>query len=524
MLREIQHELQQQQVWRNQNRRLSSHRSLNLGPFQKVLASEQQLHYTYPGLSRTPVAAYQMMEKGEVRQCNWGWYQVEARRRQFRAPKIDVTKPDSLEHSPMASSKHLPPKLGCKEVSPTAVITGQGIEEQFDEDGEENPVQVLLDLEDEDVEEHDLHQGPIGAADLAAEVAIIVPSPTYMGRAPAAPPTSQVVPLLHLDALHWPSTACAINVLDTSSVVDAADEPGTSDDFCNKPPQNDRQPTGHIMSKKGKQRQVKLQQEAPTVSQGQAVSWSKRTLAKAQHASEAAMPSGAQGPGAVKPPWLHRTDITPGLTKVSRNTWGININSLLPPMSEVVRGTMATGKIYIAFGLPGYAESDDPPYMIFEDTRPASFAIDTLISDAEAKGLDGEYDVAHRLEEGSEIKYINPLCNYVAHCLRAYRGAIKDAARDVIPTLLKFSTTPTQELQALLTDSNFLFPRLSNGVVTQRHDYSQPFRGEGFVDLIHAAFFKQKQYRNIGLKNSRLPDEKEIPATMLALAATAVSP
>ena len=42
--------------------------------------------------------------------------------------------------------------------------------------------------------------------------------------------------------------------------------------------------------------------------------------------------------------------------------------------------------------------------------------------------------------------------------------SIKDAARDVIPPILKFSTSTAEDLKALLVNDNFLFPRLANGV------------------------------------------------------------
>lgn len=106
-----------------------------------------------------------------------------------------------------------------------------------------------------------------------------------------------------------------------------------------------------------------------------------------------------------------------GLVKVSRHTWGININSVASPMSEIVRSAMATGEIQIAFGIPQYCDSDEPPYTIFEDTGPLSFAIDTLLLEAEAKGFDGDSDVAHRLEEGSELEYKTPLCSYVCNII-----------------------------------------------------------------------------------------------------------
>ncbi|KAI8969457.1 hypothetical protein BD414DRAFT_541114 [Trametes punicea] len=96
----------------------------------------------------------------------------------------------------------------------------------------------------------------------------------------------------------------------------------------------------------------------------------------------------------------------------------------------------------------------------------------------------------------------------------------------VVPTALEFSTTPIDDLHTLASDDNFLYPRTPSG----RYDYTQPFGCDALCDVIRAAFFTPKQYHNTGLRlthkftslSPTAPHEKEIPAAMLALAASAL--
>ena len=52
-------------------------------------------------------------------------------------------------------------------------------------------------------------------------------------------------------------------------------------------------------------------------------------------------------------------------------------------------------------------------YTPFEAHGLNHYGVDALIKAAEILKLDGEYDVAHRLELGSMALYIRPLSNYV---------------------------------------------------------------------------------------------------------------
>ncbi|KAL7281043.1 hypothetical protein ACG7TL_004345 [Trametes sanguinea] len=270
---------------------------------------------------------------------------------------------------------------------------------------------------------------------------------------------------------------------------------------------------------KGK-RALKLQQEAPTVSappihKGTVIKGTIRTdRVPMEEASEST-------------PWLSRTDISTGLKRVSRNTWTVNISSVREPMSSVMRRAIYLAELYFVFGLPGDAnDAATPPYTAFQVNGPSQLAIDALIDAAVELGYDEEFDVAHRLEDGSESRYINPLCNYVASRLRTYRGHLKDAAASVVPIALRFTSTPLSDLQVLAADDNFLYPRTTSG----SFDYTRPFGCDVLCEVLRAAFFTQKQYHDLGLRafdrftssNANAPDELEIPPTMLALAATAL--
>ncbi|CDO78050.1 hypothetical protein BN946_scf184749.g3 [Trametes cinnabarina] len=159
------------------------------------------------------------------------------------------------------------------------------------------------------------------------------------------------------------------------------------------------QDSGISKKVKGK-RALKLQQEAPIVS---ATPMRKEPI----HAV-------GEEEACDSTPWLSRTDISTGLKRVSRNTWTVNISTVREPMSSVMRRAIHLAELYFVFGLPGHANEPVPPYTAFQVNGPSQLAIDALIDAAVELSYDREFDVAHRLEEGSESRYINPLCNYVS--------------------------------------------------------------------------------------------------------------
>lgn len=111
--------------------------------------------------------------------------------------------------------------------------------------------------------------------------------------------------------------------------------------------------------------------------------------------------------------WMARTDISSGLTASGRS-FTVNLATMQEPMASVVRLAINLAMIHIVFGIPDIPNKKAPPYTLFDHTGLAQFSIDALIAAAEEKGFQGQYDVAHRLEAGSEVEYILPLCNYVS--------------------------------------------------------------------------------------------------------------
>ena len=158
----------------------------------------------------------------------------------------------------------------------------------------------------------------------------------------------------------------------------------------------------------------------------------------------------------AKLPWLSRTDITSALRQISKNTWEITISNLNPVMAEVVRTAIKVGAVALELGpynlkLPDEGadnvESDGSDsdsqtkdewgerlhvvkYTPFEAHGLHQYGVDALIKAAEDLKLDGELDVAHRMELGSMPLYIKPLSNYVR--LVAVFQAVADYSRRLL--------------------------------------------------------------------------------------------
>ena len=112
--------------------------------------------------------------------------------------------------------------------------------------------------------------------------------------------------------------------------------------------------------------------------------------------------------------WKTRTDIV--LTKGGSGT-KLNMGSQNSTMRDVLRESFEIGRRYLAFGIPG-----DEKVMVEEVANlltpmaPAGLnrlCLRALIAAAEGLGFEGEFDVADRLERGSEKQYISPLVNHV---------------------------------------------------------------------------------------------------------------
>ncbi|OSC97723.1 hypothetical protein PYCCODRAFT_1481116 [Trametes coccinea BRFM310] len=452
------------------------------------------------------------------------------------APKIDISVPDSPERPSLTThqQKQSATRLKTKERTDATI---EDREERLNDDGEDTTnisSRVDDDPEQQSADEYDILSreavSRITMEDLSAEAVTILPS-----RTPASSDTDtgqEQSPLVRhgtpscsrgasldippSEATGPPTTDEEDGQLDgirdagyASDVSDSRSVAYRSKSVAQIAPSRD---SGVSEKVKGK-RALKLQQEAPTVS---APPIHKGTI-RADRVEEASDST----------PWLSRTDISTGLKKVSRNTWTVNISSVREPMSSVMRRAIHLAELYFVFGLPGNADdAATPPYTAFQVNGPSQLAIDALIDAAVELGYDKEHDVAHRLEDGSESRYINPLCNYVASRLRTYRGHLKDAAASVVPIALRFTSTPLSDLQVLAADDNFLYPRTTSG----SFDYTRPFGCDALCEVLRAAFFTPKQYHDLGLRafdrfkssSANAPDELEIPPTMLALAATAL--
>ncbi|KAI1783378.1 hypothetical protein LXA43DRAFT_1047063, partial [Ganoderma leucocontextum] len=158
-------------------------------------------------------------------------------------------------------------------------------------------------------------------------------------------------------------------------------------------------------------------------------------------------------------PWLSRTDISDALSAASGKSWKISKSRLTPQMSSVVDEAIRLATIALQFGKYDIGDINDIQYTPFGVQGLEQYALDALILAAENLEYDGENDIAHRLEAGSHPEYVDPLCAYVAKRLRSYRLAIKTAALQTIPMVLKFSTLGDSGIQQLLDRVNFLYPR-----------------------------------------------------------------
>lgn len=121
--------------------------------------------------------------------------------------------------------------------------------------------------------------------------------------------------------------------------------------------------------------------------------------------------------------WLPHTDITRALKRKSENRFGINIKKCPDEVQEVLRASFDRGMILLAFGdgtvYPDIAVLQSESFVTpFEMQGIERISLDALITAAETLGFDGQYDIADRLETGSEREYIGPLRSYVSLSLR----------------------------------------------------------------------------------------------------------
>lgn len=181
-------------------------------------------------------------------------------------------------------------------------------------------------------------------------------------------------------------------------------------------------------------------------------------------------------------PWLPRTDISRALKKVTKNTQSVGLNDCRIEMKRVLRTSFEIGIGNLAMGYgPALTDPEEAKEMVtpFASQGIDQISLGALILAAKRLGYDQDYDIAHRLEEGSERHYVAPLRNYVscihagfsttysdsisrlqtAHRLRTYRTELKRAASSAYPSAVHLSTMTAASRHKLLESSNFIYPR-----------------------------------------------------------------
>ncbi|TBU24683.1 hypothetical protein BD311DRAFT_780813 [Dichomitus squalens] len=294
------------------------------------------------------------------------------------------------------------------------------------------------------------------------------------------------------------------------------------------PPNDDAQsdtPSSPPRSKKRDKRKEKtkqkLEQELPTV-----------TRKPPRGQSAASVPTSEDDRN-----WLQRTDITDALAPWSSNKWTVNLKPMGSEMHAVMKLSFMLCQMHLVF-----RDLDDPqltaPEQVagivtgFDNAGMNDFALQALVKAAMDKGYDGENDIVDRLLYGLANLYVDPLVGY-------------KAAASTFPSVVQVSSLPAAELEEL--GQNFIFPRtgavrislsqsihLSSLIVTCQTqgtwDTKQPFAGAGLGETIRAMFFGTDHAHSLGLRNiskmtsslSSAAREHEIPAAMIALAATAI--
>ncbi|KAL0572145.1 hypothetical protein V5O48_009823 [Marasmius crinis-equi] len=146
-----------------------------------------------------------------------------------------------------------------------------------------------------------------------------------------------------------------------------------------------------------------------------------------------------------------------------------------------------------------------------------------LIQAAETK-YGGEYDIAHRLEDGDLLEYVQPISGCTSHRLRILLTKTKDDCVAVVKNCLDLENTEAGRIKAKnLSDLNsYIYPPQTDPALVR----AAPFANPVIAKTIGAAFFakKSKYYERIRASEvfqssvKDKPMEKEIPKAMVAFA------
>lgn len=116
-------------------------------------------------------------------------------------------------------------------------------------------------------------------------------------------------------------------------------------------------------------------------------------------------------------PWKQRTHLTVYMR--SKKTAAMGLKEQNPDIQKMIHASYEFGKLALVVGDPEelLKMSDNAVLKLSSPFSPhglEDIAHRALIKAADANGYNGEYDIAHRLEEGSATLYIQPLQDYVS--------------------------------------------------------------------------------------------------------------
>ncbi|KAG6372405.1 hypothetical protein JVT61DRAFT_7878 [Boletus reticuloceps] len=251
-----------------------------------------------------------------------------------------------------------------------------------------------------------------------------------------------------------------------------------------------------VCSKNKTNRELKLEQERPVVhapSKKKVMKWSSDIMIKKEEPDQA-----AEDLNVIL--WKPRTHLN--IYMKSKKTAAIGLKEQNPDIRKVIHASYEFGRSALTIGdmeaLLGM--SNDVLLRMstpFSTRRLEDIATHALIKGAESNGYDGEFDIMHHLEEGSQTLYIEPLQDYIAHCLALYRSHFKKAISLVIPGVLGLPTNSYQHNTNLLSNNAFIYPwNAETGF-----DTSKPFMNPVIAKSVECAFFTAgSQYNALGLE------------------------
>jgi len=192
---------------------------------------------------------------------------------------------------------------------------------------------------------------------------------------------------------------------------------------------------------------------------------------------------------------------------------------------------MDLGEVYIVLGVPtdkkaGFLTADEAAAMHtpFSAIGMHFLALTALVHSAEEFGYAEEHgDIGHRLAEGSERRYIKPLCTHIFQRLGLAQAQILSKITTALPSTMKIDKTMKSLLSQLLTKSAYIFP-LKEGT-TDKYLTSKLYQSDMILESLKIGFSTLDAIRSASLylcPNTDFAQERKLPPQMVAVAATTV--